>query len=281
MNRLSTSRRGFLAGMGAAALASSARLEALHGRLEPIGMQLYTVRDLLPKDFYGTIQTVRDIGYRELEFAGYYDHDPAEIRARLGDLGLTSPSTHMMSAQLRTGLDGLIETARILGHRYVVCSWVPPQERSASLDGWSRFADELSGWGEKCRSAGLQLAYHNHDFELALIEGERPLDRIVAGTDASLLRLELDLYWVHSAGLDPAELLRRYAGRVDLVHVKDAAPGGDFTEVGSGVIAWPSVLGVAHEAGVQHFLVEQDRTTIPPLESLRRSYGYLSGLELG
>jgi sugar phosphate isomerase/epimerase len=265
--------------MGAAALVSAARLQAAAGRLESIGMQLYTVRDLLPGDFYGTLEALREIGFRELEFAGYYDQPPAEIRARLDDLGLTAPATHMDSARLRTQLDGLVEISQVLGHRYVVCSWVPPEERGG-LDQWSRLADELAGWAEKCRAAGLQLAYHNHDFELTKIDGERPLDRIVAGTDASALRLELDLYWVHASGLDPEALLRQYADRVELVHVKDAAASGGFTEVGSGVIAWPAVLGAAREIGVSHYFVEQDRTSIPPLESLGKSFGYLNGLEL-
>jgi len=271
-------RREFVAGLGAVALAGAARLRAAGRGLDAIGVQLYTVRDLLGGDFYGTIGALAEIGFRELEFAGYYDHDPAEIRARLDDLGLTAPATHVNAAQLATGIDDAIATAGTLGHRYVVCSWVPPELR-ASLDDWKRLVEQLGTWSEKCRAAGLLLGYHNHDFELKPVEGQLPYDMIVAGTDPERVRLELDLYWVHAAGHDPAGMLRQHAGRVDMVHVKDAAASGGFTEVGAGVIDWPSVLGAAREVGVKHYFVEQDRTTLPPLESVKKSFGYLSKLE--
>ena len=226
-------------------------------KLENIGIQLYTVRDHMAADVPGTLEQLATIGYREVEFAGYYDHTPAEIRGFLDNTGLRSPSTHIGPQQMRETPEKIIEAALAVGHEYVVLAWLPPEDR-VTLDQYRQHAEQASTFGEQCQAAGLQFAWHNHDFEFQEIDGVRPMDLLLTETDPSIMQMELDLYWITKAGADPFAFFDAYPGRTPLCHVKDMDSEGAFADVGDGVIDFANIFGAIDKAGLKHFYVERD-----------------------
>jgi sugar phosphate isomerase/epimerase len=246
-------------------------------RLSRIGLQLYTIRGLLKQDFEGTLTRIAAIGYREVEFTGYQDHTPREVRAVLDRHGLDAPSAHVPFESLEDGWDVVLQAARIVGHRYVVVAWIP-QDRRRSLDDWKRIGERFNRAATACRAAGLQFAYHNHSYEFEALEGRLPYDVLVEGTDAGLVQLELDFFWATKGGADPLVYFARFPDRFPLVHVKDMTAGGDMVDVGKGVIDWRRLFARRAEAGIRHYFVEHDEPP-EPLASIRTSYQYLRRLE--
>jgi len=270
-------RRQFLLSASAAAVPGSlCASEDRSRRLDEIGIQLYTVRDLMAADLEATLERLAGIGYRQVEFAGYYERSAANLRRLLANLGLSTPSAHVPIAQARTGPDRLIEYAVELGHDYLVIPWLDPSERQ-TLAQYRALADLLNRFGEQCRAAGLQLAYHNHDFEFEAIDGVLPMDLLLAETDDGLVRFEIDLYWICKAGRDPLDYFDRYTGRFPLCHVKDMAADGDMVPVGAGTIDFAEIFARSPEAGLHHYFVEHDNAD-DALASSARSYEYLSQL---
>jgi sugar phosphate isomerase/epimerase len=281
------SRRGFLKRSSSLALAlalgSAGKLVAQEVEktgmpIKNIGVQLYTLRSLLAQDFPGTLQAVADIGYTELEFAGYYERSPESITALLKQLGLTAPSSHLPVDVIRDKLDWALDTAQAMGHRYLVVPWLAPAQRK-TLDQYKALAELLNRAGERCQARGIQLAYHNHDFEFQAIENVRPYDLLLESTQAQLLTMELDLFWIAKAGLDPLDYFAAYPNRFSLCHVKDMNTEGDMVDVGSGVLDFATILTAAKNVGVQHFFVEHDEPE-KPLQSIKNSYGALSALRI-
>ena len=280
-------RRSFLhrASCGAVVGLSTARL-GLHSlspagkRLSKIGLQLYTVRRELEKDFAGTLEQVAAVGFREVEFAGYFKHTPREVKTILSRYQLSSPSAHISTAALRGNLQEEIEAAQTIGHQYLVCGYLPAEERR-SLDDYQKLVELLNRAGERLQKVGIQFGYHNHDFEFTAIAGRLPYDLILAGTDPRLVKMELDLYWITKAGQDPLKYFSAYPGRFPLIHVKDmdATPRHFFTEVGQGTIDFKKIFAAARKAGVQHYFVEQDETPASPFSSIKLSIDYLKRLE--
>jgi sugar phosphate isomerase/epimerase len=274
-------RRSFLSTCGAALLGaacSRAGNTLPDRRLDRIGVQLYTVRRDLARDFDGTLSRIAEIGYREVEFAGYHGKSPGEVRAILSRLGLAAPASHVSLDEFRRDADGTIAAATEVGHRYLVVPWIDPSQRR-SLDDYRRIAEELNRIGEKARTAGMQLGYHNHDFELARLEGSVPLDVLIERTDPALVVLELDLYWVTKGGADPLTYFSRHPGRIHLVHVKDSAgpPEHRMVDVGRGTIDFAQIFARREQAGIRHAFVEHDDPA-DALATLRVSYQHLAQL---
>ena len=249
-------------------------------KLTKVGAQLYTVRKELERDFKGTLSRVAALGFREVEFAGYFNHPPQQIKDILAGNNLSAPSAHVQTSVLRDGLQETIEAARIIGHQYLICAYLPAEERR-SLDDYRKLIDLLNRVGEQFKQAGIQFGYHNHDFEFAPVEDRIPYDLILAGTDAQLVKMEMDLYWITKAGYSPLAYFQKYPGRFSLIHIKDMdkTPRRFFTEVGRGIINFRPILAAAHQAGVEHYFIEQDETPGSPFESLRISLDYLKRLE--
>lgn len=249
-------------------------------KLSKIGMQLYMVRRELEKDFEGTLKRVAALGYREVEFAGYFNHKPAEVRTILDRYSLASPAGHVQLAAARGDLSEMIEAAHVIGHKYLLVAWSPPEERK-TLDAYRGFADLFNKTGEQLKKAGIQFAYHNHDFEFTPIDGQLPYDLLLERTDPQLVKLEMDLYWIVKGGGDPVKYFEKYPGRYPLLHVKDmdATPKRYFTEIGRGVIDFKMIFAHAGTAGVKHYFVEQDETPGSPFDSLKISMDYLKQLE--
>jgi sugar phosphate isomerase/epimerase len=270
-------RRSFLATVGAISFGTALPFPAR--RLTRVGLQLYSVRHLLERDWSGTLAEIASIGYREVEFAGYFDRPPRTIRHLLDRLGLAAPAGHFSKEDLLAPSAAALDTAAVVGHSWVIVAWIAAEERR-SLDGWRRIADDLNRIGERCRTRGLRFAYHNEDYDFAPAGGRIPFDVLLEATDPHLVDLELDLYWLTKGGGDPATYLARTAGRTRLVHVKDSAgpPAHRMVDVGQGALDWRRLVRTAWRAGVRHYFVEHDDPA-DPLAFCRTSYTYLSRLE--
>jgi sugar phosphate isomerase/epimerase len=256
----------------------------------PIGVQLYTVRNELAKDLPGTIKKVAAIGYKQVEIFDFYGKNSAEMRKLLKDNGLTAPSAHYQVAQIKSSWEQQIEYAQAIGLKYMVNAITWPPERN-SLDDYKGLAELFNKAGEQCGKAGIQFAYHNHNFEFKMFDGVVAYDELLRLTDPKLVQFEMDCFWVTRAGKDPVEYFQRHPGRFPLLHVKDLKKGypttveddfkpGPFAEVGQGVIDWKRIFGAAAKAGVKHYYVEQDECEQSPLESIRISFEYLKNLKV-
>lgn len=288
-----TSRRNFLASaalLSAGALVAPSLLAA--PKKQYIGLQLYTVRDAMAKDPAGTLAQLAKIGYNSVEGATYtgsqkfYGMTPKEFAALLKQNGMIMPSSHyrlgeeQMNGAPAMGTmlhewDRAVDDAAAAGVKYMVCAYLSEAERG-NLDHYKYVADQLNKAGERCQKAGLQLCYHNHDFEFAAQDGKLPYDLLMA-TDPKLVKMELDLYWVAKAGQDHLALFKQHPGRFPLWHVKDMdkTPKKFFTEVGNGSIDFKKIFAHANEAGLKYFFVEQDSTPGSPFDSVTQSIAYI------
>jgi sugar phosphate isomerase/epimerase len=285
------SRRAFLAGLGAVAgvTACGSRAAALANvattsqrrKLERIGIQLYTVRGEMQRDMAATFRRLAAIGYREVEFAGYFGRPSAQIRADLQTAGLTAVSTHGDIDLVRKEWDGALDTASALGLRYITINWLPAETRR-TLDDWRRIADDFNAAGERARARGLRLAYHNYDVSLQPLQGTVPLDLLLERVSPENMDFQMDVYWLVVGGADPLSYIRRYPTRFTMLHVKDSAgaPRHAQTDVGAGVIDFRSILTLdaSQRGAIQHVFVEHDE----PADSFafaKTSFDYLSRLE--
>lgn len=286
-------RRQLVAALGAAAAASAAaalgcRRESSPGREAPeaigaprarLGVQLYTVRNSMASDFDRTLARVAAIGYTEVEFAGYFGRSPRRVRRSLEQHGLAAPSAHVTLETIEDEWREGLEAATEVGHRWLVLPWIDAARR-ATLDQWRSLAALLNRAGAVARDAGIRLAYHNHDYELAPIDGVVPFDLLLTETDPAVVGFEMDIYWVTKGGREPLQYLQQHPGRFELTHLKDSAgpPEHRMVDVGAGIIDWPAVLTAASSAGVRHSFVEHD-TPPDELASIRASHAYLSALQ--
>ncbi len=263
--------------------------------IKRVGLQLYTVRSEMPKDFAGTIAKVAQTGYKEVEFAGYFDHTPKEVREIVDKNGLTAPSTHLGYDLIENKLPEMIEVAHVIGHKYIVCPWIDEKQRTA--DGWKRAVELFNKAGEATEKAGIQFCYHNHSFEFSPVEGlggKGAYDYLLAETNPKYVKMEMDLCWISVAGKDPVEYFKKHPGRFPLVHVKDyvndpnatssyaGATGsvvfkGRLADVGKGQIDWKRIFEHSQTAGIKHYFVENDDAK-NPFEDIKISYDYLAAL---
>jgi sugar phosphate isomerase/epimerase len=257
-------------------------------KIDKVGVQLYSLRDLMKADFDGTIAKVAQIGYKEVEFAGYFGRTGQQVRAACDKNGLSAVSTHVQYDELDDKFPSVIETSKTIGLGYIVCPWIPEDLRK-SPDIWKKAADKFNRCGDLSKKAGMQFAYHNHWFEFLPVEGKLPYDELLKLCDANLVKMELDLCWITAAGADPLKYFNQYPGRFPLVHVKDLktlphiTAGGaqnygdtvDLTEVGSGIIDWRRIFAQSDKAGIKHYIVEHDHPK-QPFDSITKSYEYLS-----
>lgn len=272
------------------ALATSAALlpqvDAFAASPKKVGLQLYTLRDLMAKDPDGTLKKVAQIGYKEVESFGYSDgkffgKTPKDYAAYLKSLGLSAPSGHYTTGKTMPKAKGTlmndwkraVDDAATIGQKYMVCAYLFPEERT-KLDDYLHFADLFNKSAEVCKKAGIQFCYHNHDFEFKPLSGKMPYDVLTGNTDKNLVKLELDLYWATFAKQDPVALFKKHPGRFPLWHVKDMekTPERAFAPVGTGSINFQRIFDAKQTAGLTHYFVEQDVCKLPPLESIAISY---------
>jgi sugar phosphate isomerase/epimerase len=247
-----------------------------------IGIQLYTVRDELAKDFEGTLAKVAAIGYKNMEFAGYYNRTPEQVRATLDRLGLVSTSSHIGGPLMTQDAAAQIRAAKTIGQEYIT---IPSYNfGKEGLAGWKKGAAQFNQWGQMCRDAGLKLAYHNHAAEFAPLEGTTGYAVLMQETDPKLVDYELDLYWATFAEQKPLELFAKYPGRFAMWHTKDMLITNGtkgMSPVGGGTIDFKSIFAHRAESGMKHFFVEHDSAAQYPggsLASAQASYTYLHQL---
>jgi len=261
-----------------------------------VGLQLYTIRELMDQDVRGTLQKVAAIGYKDLESAAgktghYYGMKPKEFATMVEDMGMKLRSSHVLPGTqlpeeaplppdfltLTNGLQQLVDMAAESGQNYLTCAFMFPSEHK-TLDQYRRMIELFNRAGEACKKAGLNFAYHNHDFEFETLEGQRPYDLMLAQTDKDLVGMELDLYWATKSGNDPVALFEKHPGRFPMWHVKDMDNTDKkfFTEVGNGTIDFKRIFDKAELAGMKYYFVEQDQTPGDPLASITTSYNNLA-----
>ena len=243
-----------------------------------IALQMYTVREAAKQDMLGTLRRVGAMGYPAVEFAGYGGVPTSEIRAVLDSLGMKTAAAHVPLADLQNNPKQVFADLYALGSEYAVVPWVSEEYRGTG-DAVQRLAGILNELGALCHAEGVQLAYHNHNFEFAAGEGPTMWDRLTAATDPNLVALELDLYWAAFAGADPLALIKQYGSRLALLHVKDmtADAGRAFAPVGTGTLPWPDLLAAGDAAGVKWYVVEQDKSD-DPMADVERSLRHLEQL---
>ena len=253
------SRRQFLRQLTAASaltLLPTMAAQAQGRQVDRIGLQLYTLRKEMTNDFEGTLERVAELGYKEMEFAGYYGRSAGEVRDLLDRLGLSSPASHISLDLIRNDLNKQIDIAGEIGQSYIVIPSVPAAERT--LSDFKKHAETLNEVGQKCKEAGLTIVYHNHSFEFEAQGAGTGYEHLLAQTDANTVYFELDLYWAVNANVSPISLFRENPGRFPLVHVKDRSPDGEMADVGKGEIDFSEIFSYAETAGIKHFFVEHD-----------------------
>lgn len=273
-------RRQWMAGGAAfAATIAGGPLMARSSGPKPVGIQLYTVRELFAKDPTGTLAQVAAIGYREVEYGGggYDKMDHAALRRTMERLGLTSPSIHVGYEALASDFDGTVAMTRALGADTLVVPYMGEAHRTAA--GWKAAVADFNRHAERLKKAGLGFAYHNHDFEFTVKpDGVSLFDTLIADADPALVGLELDLFWAVAAGEDPKAIIRRLPGRIYAYHVKDRTADGKMTSVGKGAIDFADIFTLNAVAGVKHFYVENDQSPAPYLPDITASFSALSRL---
>ncbi|OXS73431.1 sugar phosphate isomerase/epimerase family protein [Domibacillus enclensis] len=239
----------------------------------PVAVQLFTLREETEKDFAGTLKRVAELGFDGVEFAGFGELSAKEVKALLDEYGLKASSSHVPLDRIQEDIENVIEEQKIIGSRYVVCPYILPEQRSE--ENYRALLQTLETAGEACRKEGLTLCYHNHDFELEkMADGRTVLETIL---DETKTAAEFDIYWLTKAGEQPAEWIKKYAGRTPLVHLKDMTTDDVqfFAELGTGGVDIEAVLETAEATNVEWWVVEQDMTKRTPFESIEMSLDYL------
>ena len=280
----------------------------------PVAIQLYSLRDEMAKDFEGTLKAVKEMGYDGVEFAGLYDHDPKEVKAMCDELGLVPISAHVTTDEYlcdEGGVPAVLDRWQAVGVKYVVIPYLVEDRRPGAArwkgeDVKNPTYDLMKAVGEGAIERGMQLLYHNHDFEFKnKVDGKYMLEVLYDSFTPELLASELDTCWVNVGGEVPADYIKKFTGRAPVVHLKDFYMTGslpkhlyaligideeesqaeentfEFRPVGHGLQDMPAILASSIEAGAKWVVVEQDDPTpgTTPLECAAKSISYLKGLE--
>lgn len=268
----------------------------------PIALQLYSVRDDMEKDFEGTVKKVAELGYEGVEFAGLYGKSAAEVKKICEDAGVVPVSAHVPYFDMLEDPGKVLADYKEIGCKYVAVPYLTEECRPGT-DGWESTVAGIAKIGEAAKKLGIQLLYHNHDFEFLKIDGKYALDILYDTVSEDLLKTELDTCWVNVGGEEPAGYVEKYTGRAPVVHLKDfygskgngplykligieeeetenSKPTFEFRPVGSGVQDWKKIVSAAEKAGAQWVVVEQDDASMgkTPIECAEMSINYLKTL---
>jgi sugar phosphate isomerase/epimerase len=239
-----------------------------------IGLQLYSIKEISEKDFFGAIRLAADCGYDGIEFAGFFNTPAKKLKKLLGDNGIDVCGSHTGISSLIDEVEEIAEYNLEIGNEYIIVPALPEEMRN-SRDAWLRTADTMNKLEEKLSKYGIKLGYHNHAYEFDKFNGIRGYDIFAGNTNPSIL-LEIDTYWVAYPGIDVIEYVKKYKDRLDLIHLKDMGPDVKNIEIGSGSLDFPKIVEAAEFTN--WFIVEQEYFTIPMEESIRISCEYLKGL---
>lgn len=253
---------------------------------ENFGLQLYTLRDVLPANPKDVLTKVASYGYKQIEsYEGeqgmFWGMKNTEFKKFMDDLGMKIVSSH---CDINKDFERKAEEAAAIGMKYLICPWLGPQK---SLDDFKKHAATFNQRGETCKKYGLRFAYHNHDYSFVPLEGQLPQDVMMQATDKDLVDFEMDIYWVVTAGQDPIAWFNKYPGRFKLSHVKDRKKGAAPSEkdasviVGTGGIDFTSILKAAEKNGMDYFIIEQERyDNTTPLDAVKADAEYMKNLRI-
>lgn len=255
-------------------------------KIKEFGLQLYTLRDDMPKDPKGVLKKVAGFGYKQIEgYEGpqgmFWGMTPKEFKKYMDELGVNFVSSH---CDIEKNFEMKASQAAEIGMKYLICPWKGPQQ---NIDAFKKFADEFNQKGEICKKNGLRFAYHNHDYSFTELSGEMGQDVMMKNTDPSLVDFEMDMYWVITGGQNIETWLKKYPDRFRLCHVKDRAKGVAATEknascdLGTGSIDYGKILSIAKKYGMEYYIVEQEKyegTT--PLASAAACASYMKKLSI-
>lgn len=272
-----------------------------------VGLQLYSVRDDMAADMLGTLKKVKEMGYDYVEFAGYFDHSAQEVKAMLDEVGLECVSVHQGYAPFLEDEKGMIDYLKVIGAKYCAIPWMGLENHKGG-EHYEQAMKEIAQVAKALKENGIQMLYHNHDFEFNKYEDKFLLDWLYETLPEDLMKTEVDCCWVRYAGYDPAEYIKKYTGRSPVVHLKDFVctnfnagavyglidekgkdekpkskeeAGFMFKPVGHGVQDIPAILKASEEAGADIVIVEQDQSPErPALEAAKMSREYLKSLGL-
>lgn len=271
----------------------------------PVAVQLYSVRDEMDKDFYGTIKKMKELGYDGVEFAGLFGEDPEKIKAYCDEIGIVPISAHVPYYDMLNDPEKVLSDYAKIGCKYVAVPYLTEECRPGT-DGFEATVCGIRKIAETAKKLGIRLLYHNHDFEFIKLNGDYALDVLYSSVSADLLETEIDTCWVNVAGENPAEYIKKYSGRSPVVHLKDFKKSGDktgklykligideneeqeqedafsFMPVGYGVQNIPEILDACEKAGAEWVVVEQDSPAKgdTSLNSVKLSREYLKTLGL-
>ena len=246
-----------------------------------IGLQLFTLREAMAQDFEGTLREVAKIGYEGVEFYTYGGFSSEKLKALLQELGLKAIGTHIQLSDLKDNLTREIEYLKVIGAKYAICPWLPEDVRDA--ESWLSHFETLSVAGQACNEAGIELLYHNHEFEFETkMDGMPVLEVLFERVPDHIIKPELDLGWVQYSGIDPIAYIKKYQHKLPLVHLKDYlnekrdnALTIDTVELGEGDLPLLNIIHTLTETEVEWIIVEQDSCTNPPLQSVAQSLQWL------
>ena len=256
------------------------------GNIKNFGLQLYTLRDVLPKDPKGVLKQVAAIGYKQVEsYEGaqgmFWGMKNTEFKKYMDDLGMKIVSSH---CNFTTDFERKANEASAIGMKYLIDPWVGPQKE---IDTFKKMAETFNARGEVCKKAGLRFGYHNHDYPFVAVEGQLPMDVMIQNSDPSLVDFEMDIYWVVAAGEDPIKWFEKYPGRFKLCHIKDRKKNVPLSEknasviAGQGSIDFPKILKTGQKNGLEYYIIEQENyegTT--PLEAAKGNADYMKKLKI-
>jgi sugar phosphate isomerase/epimerase len=241
-----------------------------------IAAQLYTVREFMktPEQIVEGLKKIKSIGYNAVQVSGIGPIEPEKLKEIADREGLVICATHNRYEDLRDKTDEVIAKHKLWQCRYAGIGSLPKPLRGSN-DGFIQFAKEAASYGKKLKDAGLQLIYHNHNFEFIRYNGIRGMDILLNESDSNTFDFEIDVYWVQAGGADPIDWIRKLEGRMKVIHLKDAALTPEkewmFAEVGEGNMNWHGIIDACQDIGIEWGVVEQDRCMRNPFESLEIS----------
>ncbi|MGL6174958.1 MAG: sugar phosphate isomerase/epimerase family protein [Cellulosilyticaceae bacterium] len=269
-----------------------------------VALQVYSVRDYLEKDFRGTLEKVKQMGYEGVEFAGLYGNEPESIKQMLEEIGLQAASAHVPVQELLGNMTQTVAAYKTIGCKYIAIPWLE-EERRPGHPGYAQTLEDIRAIGEEAKRQGITLLYHNHDFEFVKVDGQYALDMMYDMIPTDILQTEIDTCWVNVGGENPAEYIRKYTGRAPVVHLKDFVMPGkkparmyeligvneeegeseeavfEFRPVGYGTQDFAQILIAANDVGAQWIIVEQDMPSMgkTSIECAQMSIDYLKNMK--
>ena len=276
---------GVTTGLALGSISGLSFFSSCNDGAKPFGLQLYSLRDDMPKDPKGVLKQVASFGYKQVEsyqhaeLGMFWGMSNLDFKKYMDELGMAIVSSH---CDINLDFEKKAADAAAIGMKYLMCPYKGPQK---SIDDFKRFADEFNQKGEICKKNGIRFAYHNHDYSFKAIDGQLPQDVMMQNTDPALVDFEMDMYWVVTAGQDPVAWIKKYPKRFRLCHVKDRLKGATETgascTLGQGSIDYPTILKEAKQLGMEYFIVEQERydgTT--PLKAAEADAAYMKKLKV-